>query len=498
MEIHFTCVSVLSKGVDRTSRENLLYPDELPTNISVGNFLATINYSHKHSAIFAEAKRFRNAEMRDLEDNLRRLIFDNDHSDRCDSYLFTGQDNTISFWRHQNQYYVFNSHGVDETNKYTHLNPKARFVQVRQFRILGFFTFTGKIRVVSEPSLQFTRVNTQPTQREAINNTSDLKLRLQPVFRLERINTDVICGPRKVGRPVKQKRGVRVRSAVSPNRENDVAVNNYLYKDRKLNMLPIIVIEKNKIVEDKICRLTNKNIKKYNPKVNRDAVKRYTAKNPSFNQDAVKRYTVKNPIIHQTAVRRYTAKNPIVNQTAVQRYTKKKPSIHRDAVQKYSENNPYVNKEASQRYNIHSRNLEPALRHSSNLIGQKRDDQLDVVPLYTCTHCRARLFFQEKGRLQWCCGTGAHYVQHFPPLTEDFYHHPSFILRPRAYNNLFSFSAIGVSYGYQHPASGISFLKIQGRVYHRVFDLAYTDTTNPIGLYIDDTNERERLAAVWV
>nr|XP_034839968.1 uncharacterized protein LOC117996075 [Maniola hyperantus] len=75
----------------------------------------------------------------------------------------------------------------------------------------------------------------------------------------------------------------------------------------------------------------------------------------------------------------------------------------------------------------------------------------------------------------------------------EFYSHTSFLNKPRAYNNLFAFSALGVSHGYQQPNTGITFLKIQGRVYHRVFDLGYSDSANPIGMYVHDNNEtRER------
>ena len=61
-----------------------------------------------------------------------------------------------------------------------------------------------------------------------------------------------------------------------------------------------------------------------------------------------------------------------------------------------------------------------------------------------------------------------------------------------AYNNLFSFSALGVTMGFPAPPS--SSLKIQGRGYHYIFDLNYSESANDCALYIDGGAERLRLA----
>ncbi len=76
------------------------------------------------------------------------------------------------------------------------------------------------------------------------------------------------------------------------------------------------------------------------------------------------------------------------------------------------------------------------------------------------------------------------------PLAEGFYDDTSFLKNPREYNNLFAFSALGVTGGFQGPpgGSGTSMVKIQGKVYHRIFDLSWQNgkTSNNSELYIDD------------
>lgn len=69
-----------------------------------------------------------------------------------------------------------------------------------------------------------------------------------------------------------------------------------------------------------------------------------------------------------------------------------------------------------------------------------------------------------------------------------------FIKNARYYNNMFSFSTIGTEGDFVYPPYGTSMVTASGRIYHRVFDLSYNLTTNNFGLYIDDGEERRRLA----
>ncbi|XP_054290778.1 uncharacterized protein LOC129005795 [Macrosteles quadrilineatus] len=119
-------------------------------------------------------------------------------------------------------------------------------------------------------------------------------------------------------------------------------------------------------------------------------------------------------------------------------------------------------------------------------------------------HCQARLFEEEKNRKQWCCGEGAFNVLDLPPLQERFYSDRLFLERARAYNDLFAFCALEVSGGYRHP-SGLSFFKIEGRMYHQVYNLdapgqkfttrsGNVQFVNRSRLYIDDGEERRNIA----
>ncbi|XP_045507712.1 uncharacterized protein LOC123703676 [Colias croceus] len=136
---------------------------------------------------------------------------------------------------------------------------------------------------------------------------------------------------------------------------------------------------------------------------------------------------------HLKAVTKYNEKHPEVHRQAVKKYNESNPDIHRQASQKFSQSNPEVNRQAVQKYS------------QSNPEVNRQAVQK--------------------------------YSQSNPEVNKQAVD-----------------SALGVSHGFQHPTTGVSFLKIQGRVYHRVFDLAYSETTNPAGLYIYDNSERESLA----
>ncbi|XP_045783665.1 uncharacterized protein LOC123879816 [Maniola jurtina] len=336
-----------------------------------------------------------------------------------------------------------------------------------------------------------------PAKKITVDKINDIKLKMNPVVIVNKIE-DVVC-KKQVGRPKKEQRKPAKKLTVE--KLNDV----------KLKMNPVVVLNKIESVDCKkqIGRSKKQQRGRKTTKQNAhlDASKKYNKNNPAVNKNAVKIYTVKKPEIHQKAVEIYTAKKPEIHQKAVKMYATKKPEINQKAVKNYTAKHPEINTASVQRYNTTNRNVEPELR-GLNLIAQKRDEELNVIKLfslrnssllgpdiYVCSICQTRLFFEEKTRTKWCCGQGAYNVQNLEPLTEEFYSHTSFLNRPRAYNNLFAFSALGVSHGYQQPNTGITFLKIQGRIYHRVFDLGYSDSTNPIGMYVHDDNEtRERQA----
>lgn len=286
------------------------------------------------------------------------------------------------------------------------------------------------------------------------------------------------------GRPKKVKRGPK---KTKENAHLD-AVKKYNAKKPEINRKSVSLYQQNK------------------PVIHLEKATKYSKNNPKVHRESVAKYALDNPEINRLAVAKYNSKNPNINKEAVKTYTKSHSNERLDSATRYNEQNPEINKKAVLDYTKNSRNVDVSLRRLSNLIGQLRDADLKKVPLFSlkkpsllsadahrCRHCNARLFYEETSRVQWCCGSGAYNIQNFTPLTEDFYSDPSFVNKARAYNNLFAFSALGVSHGYHHPP-GLSFLKIQGRIYHRVFDLAYDRTINNLGLYIHDSSEREREA----
>ena len=95
-----------------------------------------------------------------------------------------------------------------------------------------------------------------------------------------------------------------------------------------------------------------------------------------------------------------------------------------------------------------------------------------------CPHCGAYLFHEELSRKKWCCAQGELFFPKPAPLAEGFYKEASFLKDIREYNNLFAFSALGVTGGFQGPPGGYgtSMVKIQGKVYHRIFDLSWQNS----------------------
>lgn len=123
--------------------------------------------------------------------------------------------------------------------------------------------------------------------------------------------------------------------------------------------------------------------------------------------------------------------------------------------------------------------------------------------IFKCPHCGARLFEEESQSGLWCCGRGAYNVLQLPPLDAPFYSNRQFLERARAYNDMMAFCAMRVTGGYRHP-SGISFFKIEGRLYHRIYSVDAPGEAwgqgdarrwvNHCKLWLSDPQERRNLA----
>ena len=112
----------------------------------------------------------------------------------------------------------------------------------------------------------------------------------------------------------------------------------------------------------------------------------------------------------------------------------------------------------------------------------------------TCEKCSALLLDGEDGT--FCCNNGKWIATPLPPLPAGLANvvdnSPSkrqLSSRSRSFNNLFCFTAIGASRGFQHFDSGPASVAITGRTYHRIFDIA--DTSHSLHWFLYDSLERE-------
>ncbi|XP_045461538.1 uncharacterized protein LOC123671613 [Harmonia axyridis] len=239
-----------------------------------------------------------------------------------------------------------------------------------------------------------------------------------------------------------------------------------------------------------------------------------------------KKYIKKHPEVLKAAKGEDNLNNSNVQKKADKIYRRTNPEFQKNASQRHSAKNLKKNEEYQKRF-IGNISDEFKMRHVPSKIRRLLKDNgpisywsesllhliepyklkklsLSDKDIYKCPYCKARLYEEERNRKEWCCNNGAYNVQNLAPLTASFYNDREFLHRSRAYNNMFAFCATEVSGGYRHP-SGLSFFKIEGRMYHQVYNLnargqKFTTTgnlaqfVNRTRLFIDDGEERRHLA----
>jgi hypothetical protein len=285
-------------------------------------------------------------------------------------------------------------------------------------------------------------------------------------------NRSVLSDTSSLGRPKKKKRGRPKTSALS--RKEQLREANRRYREKNREQL-------------------------------RNKAREYAEANPAVNRDAVERYNEAHPDIHREAVARYDEANPEVNREAVARYNEANPEVNREAVARYRAHHPDAERDRER-----ARHLAIPMRRWPHLLGCLRGQELNIIQphslqkhnlsdpsIFRCANerCGCPFFEEERGRKKWCCGEGAYSVIDLPPLTSDFYDHPHFLQHPRRYNDLFAMCALRLSGSWIHPRTGVTFIKMQGRMYHQMHDLSYTGPgRNDSCLLIDDPAERSAFA----
>jgi hypothetical protein len=243
------------------------------------------------------------------------------------------------------------------------------------------------------------------------------------------------------------------------------------------------------------------------PSAPRNAQAKYLARRPSALKSAQAKYFAQRPTAFMTAKKRYASMNAERFKTARQQYNYRNAVFIRMLRKKY-ERIRKVRQSYSEREKRRIRKNIPQAFRLMQCMATTQGDQLAAIkPLRlrvlsllsdqaaVCKWCKSRLFYEERDSKNWCCGCNR-YTRCLQPLGAGFYSDKEFLRHVRAYNNLFAFTALGVTRGFQGPPGGrgVSFLKIQGRMYHRYFNANYSDSTNNTALYINDPRERERLA----
>ncbi|KAJ1521755.1 hypothetical protein ONE63_003390 [Megalurothrips usitatus] len=238
----------------------------------------------------------------------------------------------------------------------------------------------------------------------------------------------------------------------------------------------------------------------------REAVASYQASHPEVNRASSATYQASHPEVNRASSATYQASHPEVNRASSAAYQATHPEERAGINQRYRAAHPESGKisylSAEMRRGV--RQDGPIAFWSGQALDRIAGHRL-VKPsllqpdIYRCEFCGAPLFEEEKHRKKWCCGGGA-YVQDLPPLEAQFYESPVFLDRARAYNDVLAFCAMGISGGYR-MLPGLSFFKIEGRMYHRIYSLGSRGQSfrtrgrqqqfiNHCRLYIDDGAER--------
>ncbi|XP_054280942.1 uncharacterized protein LOC128998711 [Macrosteles quadrilineatus] len=419
-----------------------LFPEDLARNFVVADHHVTIEeISNVVDGLYPRSY----AELDDVTTSLTAMLETAMTGDSVDGgFVFTGQLVAVAFWRYQGRLYLFDSHAVNESRRrdIDEVNNKARLFVCDNFPSLASLLLVNSAFVGGQYSVTKLKFSVHQTVHTIGCPDSDL------THVLESPSQAVAKGTKGPGRPKKIKRGRP--KTLDTTREEQVDAAKKRYRET-------------------------------HPEQHRDENQRYSQNHPEVNRRAVREYDLRHPGASAERGQIFRLKNPKMSE--LQHLA---GPLARSVVQ----NGPL---------SVWSGELLESIEPY-----KLKKVSLWVEDIFRCRHCHARLFEEEKNRKKWCCGEGAFNVLDLPPLQEHFYSDRHFLERARAYNDMFAFCALEVSGGYRHP-SGLSFFKIEGRMYHQVYNLdapgqkfttrsGNVQFVNRSRLYIDDGEERRNIA----
>ncbi|KAK9501551.1 hypothetical protein O3M35_012258 [Rhynocoris fuscipes] len=404
-----------------------------------------------------------------------------------DGFIFISHNLAISFWEYKGNFFVFDPHSVCEDKTFCPHTGVARFFSCKNITDLATLLLQGHPRDNADFEISRIKIGVIKNRNahNGGNNSSPFTSPLHKKFK----GTDD--------------------DSVVLNMFDGLTVSPSLFTrspDKKSTSVKKPV--------KRVGRPKKRGAKKTSEKtvevIREEARKRYREKNPDRIIESRVSYKLSYPEKVRESSLSYKKSHPEKIKESRASYRELHPDIVAESKKLYKISKPANISFSHKKYETH-RLLDTSLRPFT-CIGDKSGVNLDNVNVYIlkspsslcnvnthrCSKCNSPFFEEERGKsAAWCCGTnGVYYSRKLPDLGADFYSQEQFLQNARAFNNLFAFSAIGVSHGFQDAPgrSGISFVKIQGRVYHRVFDLDYMGSTNNTMLYIEDNRERERLA----
>ncbi|BES88306.1 Hydra magnipapillata [Nesidiocoris tenuis] len=242
--------------------------------------------------------------------------------------------------------------------------------------------------------------------------------------------------------------------------------------------------------------------------ISAETSKVYREKHPDRVEESRKKHVANHPDAVDRSRKDYAERNPEQVSQSRQIYAQTHPEQVRDSQRAYvaSHRDDFLLYQSQ--YN-ETRSLPAPLRQFTCL-GDREGVDLDEIQPYTlsrpasladestyrCRHCNAPFFNEERRRTMWCCGDGDLVLPPLPPIDCPVYDDPYFLNHARAYNNVFCFSALGTSRHVRAPPSGVSLVKIQGKVYHRLFNLddRRSSAINNTLMWIEDNVERYAVA----